>query len=50
VGGGKNPEDWEKAIVIAIHKKGYRKNCENYRGISLLNSGYNIYANVIKNK
>jgi hypothetical protein len=39
-----------KSVVIPIFKKGNRKNCDNYRGISLLNSGYKIYANNIKNK
>jgi hypothetical protein len=41
---------WQKAIVIPIHKKGDTNNQENYRGISLLNSGYNIYASIIKSK
>jgi hypothetical protein len=35
---------------VLLHKKGDIKKCENYRGISLLNSGYKIYANIIKNK
>jgi sorting nexin-29 len=39
-----------KSVAIPIFKKGNRKNCDNYRGISLLNSGYKIYANIIKNK
>jgi sorting nexin-29 len=43
-------KDWKKASVIPIYKKGDRKDCENYRGISLLNSRYKIYANIIKNK
>jgi sorting nexin-29 len=44
------PESWQKAIIVPLHKKGDIKKCENYRGISLLNSGYKIYANIIKNK
>jgi hypothetical protein len=48
--GEEPPEDWKKAIVISIYKKGDRKDCENYRGISLLNSVYKIYTNIIKNK
>jgi hypothetical protein len=44
------PESWQKAIIVPLHKKGDIKKCENYRGISLLNSGYKIYAHIIKNK
>jgi hypothetical protein len=44
------PESWKKALIVPLHKKGDTKKCENYRGISLLNSGYKIYGNIIKNK
>jgi hypothetical protein len=47
---GTIPESWQKATVIPIHKKGDIKNQENYRGVSLLNSGYKIYASIIKSK
>ena len=30
------PNDWPTAVIITIHKKGYRIECTNYRGISLL--------------
>jgi len=36
---GDIPEEWRTAIVIQIHKKGDRNNTNNYRGISLLNTG-----------
>jgi hypothetical protein len=36
---GNIPEEWRTAIVIPIHKKGDRNNPDNYRGISLLNTG-----------
>jgi hypothetical protein len=36
--------------VVPLHKKGDIKNHENYRGIGLLNTGYKIYASIIKNK
>jgi len=43
---GDIPEEWRTAIVI-IHKKGDRNNPDNYRGISLLNTGYKIYSKII---
>ena len=44
---GDIPEEWRTAIVIPIHKKGDRNNPDNYRGISLLNTGYKIYSKII---
>jgi len=40
---GDIPEEWRKAIFTPIHRKGDRNNPGNYRGISLLNTGYKIY-------
>jgi len=31
---GSLPDDWKKAHVVPICKKGYRTNCENYRPVS----------------
>lgn len=36
----KLPDKWEKAIIILLYKKGDKMNCNNYRGISLLNTVY----------
>ena len=33
---GVAPSDWRSAIIVSKHKKGSRKVCKNYRGISLL--------------
>ena len=33
---GEVPDDWRKAIIVPIHKKGSELLCSNYRGISLL--------------
>ena len=40
------PEEWRTAIVIPIHKKEDRNNPDNYRGISLLNTGYKMYSKI----
>jgi hypothetical protein len=37
---GNITEEWRTAIVIPIHIKGGRNKPDNYRGISLLNTGY----------
>ncbi len=44
------PTEWKTALVIPIFKKGLRTICENYRGISLLNTTYKVYAKIINNK
>ena len=33
---GSVPRDWQKALIVPIHKKRSRTKCENDRGISLL--------------
>ena len=33
---GKTPRDWQTGVIIPIFKKGDRKQCTNYRGISLI--------------
>ncbi|KAL4112678.1 hypothetical protein QTP88_016423 [Uroleucon formosanum] len=43
------PEDWKKALIIPIHKKGDKTECGNYRGISLLNSAYKVFSKVLLN-
>jgi hypothetical protein len=42
------PSAWHTAKVISLFKKkGERTKCENYRGISLLNSAYKVYSRII---
>ena len=36
-------------MVINIHKKGTKSNCENYRWITLLPTAHKLFANIINN-
>ena len=44
---GSVPEDWRKALVIPVHKKGSKMQCTNYRGISLLSIPGKVYAIIL---
>jgi hypothetical protein len=43
------PRNWRKVIIISVHRTGSIKDVENYRRINLFNSGYTVYADIIKN-
>ena len=42
--------EWSEGILCPIYKKGDRKQSNNYRGISLLNITYNIFAILLYNR
>ena len=47
---GKTPRDWQTGVIIPIFKKGDRKQCTNYRGISLLSFPGKVYAKCLERK
>ena len=44
------PADWRKQVIIPVHKKGSRADCDNYRGIALLSIPSKVFAKVILNR
>ena len=41
------PEGWKESVIVPIHKKGDKTECNNYRGISLLTTTYKILSNIL---
>lgn len=44
------PRKWREGIICPVHKKGNRHAVENYRGITLLNTAYKIYAMIMEER
>jgi len=44
------PEKWTKGITSPIYKKGDKKEAKNYRGITLMDTAYKIYASILNEK
>jgi len=41
------PESWKFAIITSIHKKGNKRKCENYRGISVTSTFSRICGRIL---
>jgi hypothetical protein len=39
---GELPDRWKEPIIVPVHKKGDKTECNNYRGISQLSTSYKI--------
>ena len=44
---GKTTKTWQTGVVIHIYKKGDRKECTNYRGMSLLSFPGKVHARAL---
>jgi hypothetical protein len=42
--------DWREGVICPIFKKGEKNRAENYRGITLLNTGYKLYVSVLSGR
>uniref|UniRef100_A0A8C9VLN8 Reverse transcriptase domain-containing protein n=1 Tax=Scleropages formosus TaxID=113540 RepID=A0A8C9VLN8_SCLFO len=47
---GKLPLDWQTGVVVPLFKKGDRRLCSNYRGITLLSLPGKVYARVLERR
>ena len=47
---GQFTEEWETGKIKPIYKKGKKEEVSNYRGITLMGTGYKIYAEVLRNR
>jgi hypothetical protein len=41
------PDQLKESIIVPIHKKDDKTDCNNYRGISLLSTSYKILSNIL---
>ena len=47
INGANVPEEWKIAIITSIHKKGDKRKCETYTGISLTSIFSRIYGRIL---
>jgi hypothetical protein len=40
-------DQWKESIIVPVHKKGNKTDCNNYRGVSLLSTSYKILLNIL---
>ena len=46
----KLPEEWKESIIVLIYKKGDKRDCSNYRGLSILSTTYIVLSTILLSK
>jgi hypothetical protein len=41
------PKQWMESIILPVHNKGDKTDCNNYRGISFLSTSFKILSNIL---
>jgi hypothetical protein len=41
------PSQWEEGLICPVYEKGDQMMCENYCGISLLNTAYEVFSIIL---
>jgi hypothetical protein len=41
------PDEWKESVIVPVHKKGDKTDCNNYRGMSLLSTSDKIVLNIL---
>ena len=44
------PRDWRRTVIVPIRKKGSKKLCKNFRGISLLSVPGKVFASILNHR
>lgn len=47
---GRIPEEWKKEIICPIFKKDGKEDVRNYRGITLMDTAYKLYASILNER
>jgi hypothetical protein len=40
-------QQWKESLIVPIYRKGYKTDCNNYGGISLLSIAFKILSNIL---
>jgi hypothetical protein len=41
------PDQWKESIIVPVHKKGDKTDCNKYHGTSPLSTSYNILSSIL---
>jgi hypothetical protein len=44
------PDKWKKSVIVPVYKKGYKTDCSNYRGMSVLSTPCKILSNILPSR